>query len=328
MSNILVFSGRASSKLGTEIAQALGVKLGQPSIAEFSDGEPNYSLAGQNIHGRHIVLVQSTPRSVQRNYFDLWGLLGCVQNLMKHGQQPASVIVVLAFMGFRRQERETVLGEAVMARIMAEFLKTLPVTHVILVDPHALELALFFDPLPVRVVDALLAKVRALREIFCKEEWGTAPKRVICPDTGREDGTARLAEALGAPLIRYNKKRPSFNETRVTGCRDPETSVTGCLCIINDDEMDTGKTSMDVGQILVESGARGLLIIVTHGVLSGNAFVNIVRFPDVLGVAISNTVYLPWEKRSDKIMSYSVVPEIAPAVQACMQEAVEAEREM
>jgi ribose-phosphate pyrophosphokinase len=322
---ILVLSGRASSKLGNEIAQALGVKLGQPSIAVFSDGEPNYSLA-VDITGQHVVIVQATPGPVQRNYFDLWGLLGCIQNLIEHGQHPASVIVVLGFMGFRRQERATVPGEAVMAKIMAEFLKTLPVTHVILVDPHARENECFFDPLPVRVVDALPAKVRVLREIFCKEEWGTAPKRVICPDTGREDGTACLAEALGFPLIRYNKRRPSFNETHVTGCRDPGTSVAGCLCIINDDEMDTGRTSMDVGQLLVEAGALGLFIVVTHGVLSGNAFVNIVRYPDILGVAISNTVYLPWEKRCEKIVVYSVVPEIVPAIRACMAEAEEAAR--
>ncbi len=311
----LVFSGRASKKFATEVVAGLGVSLGEPSISRFSDGEPHYAITDTNITDQDVVVIQSTSSPVERNYFDLWGLLTSIQDRIDRGEKPRSVVVVMGFIGFRRQERSTEIGEAVMAKTMIQFLKTLPVTHVVLVDPHSPALVEFFDPLPVTVLDTTQIKARMIQEMIERKQWSRDALRVIAPDQGRHDGGARLSELLNLPLIRFRKERPEFNQTRVTGSDDTHVSVANCICIINDDEIDTGSTVMGVGQQLLSDGAKGLVILVTHGVLSGNAVVKIKKHPAVITVAISDTIYLPWENRTPKIEVFSVVPEIVSHLQ-------------
>ena len=59
MSDLMLFSGRASSELTEEISHFLGVQVGRATVSTFSDGESHIEII-DNVRGRDVFIVQST----------------------------------------------------------------------------------------------------------------------------------------------------------------------------------------------------------------------------------------------------------------------------
>ena len=51
--------------------------------------------------------------------------------------------------------------------------------------------------------------------------------------------------------------------------------VTGADVVLVDDLIDTGGTMCKAAQLIMDKGAKSVRAIVTHGILSGNAYENI-----------------------------------------------------
>ena len=65
-SNIKIFSCNANRELAEEMAQCLGLKLGQAEVSHFSDGEISVKI-DETIRGADVYIVQSTSYPVNDN---------------------------------------------------------------------------------------------------------------------------------------------------------------------------------------------------------------------------------------------------------------------
>ncbi len=298
----IIFSGRASYKLAKTVCELLGLKLGDLVIQEFADAEPYFKIENpQDLESKDVFVIQTTSEPVARNYFDLIGILGAAREY-----HPQKIVAVLPFMGFRRQERAVEPGEAIMAKQMAKIIQTAGATEVILCDPHYSGIGDFFD-IPVRIlntnplfIDHLKWNIENIKECA-----------VATPDSGRKGMAADFAERLGVSLIEGVKLRPDHDQSKAIGL---EGDCLGRYVLIREDEINTARTIKETVHLLKQKGAKKISIVCTHAVLSGGAIQVIKSAEDLEKVWVSDTIYLPWEKRIDKIEVVSVAPLFAEEI--------------
>lgn len=300
----IIYTGRATYKLVTKMGDVLGThRRDELDIRRFSDQEPWYSIGEsyKDVPGRDVFVVQSTSVFAPTNYFDLWAILWAVKDY-----NPRKLVAVMPFMGFRRQERRVESGEAVMLSLMAKFVETAGATDVVLVEPHCEEKIRKYFSIPVHVIDAnpLFAEALASGGLFnCA---------VVTPDAGREGTASRFAGMLDLPLVVCGKGRPAHNVAQSNGLVAGD--VRGKRIIMRDDELDTLGTAETTVNELERAGAVEVWLIASHAVLSGPATQRLKKSKLITRVIVTDTIYLPWEKRLNKIEVVSVAPLLAEKI--------------
>ena len=193
------------------------------------------------------------------------------------------ITVVMPFYGYARQDKKHRGREPISARLMADLFKTAGADRLIAVDLHADQVQGFFDG----PVDHLMALPILADHI--KVKYGNQPLAIVSPDAGRIKVAERWSARLGgAPLAFIHKSRRTDrpNETvanRVVG------DVTGRMCVLVDDMIDTGGTIANAADALMADGAAGVVIAATHAILSDPAVDRLKNCPAV-EVVVTNTL--------------------------------------
>ena len=73
---LMLFSGRANVPLATEIAESLGVPLGEVALSTFANGEI-YCRYLESIRGADVFIVQSHSTPINEHLFDKYGWNTC-----------------------------------------------------------------------------------------------------------------------------------------------------------------------------------------------------------------------------------------------------------
>lgn len=299
----IIYCGRASYKLATDICEQVKTSLSDIDIEKFADAEPWYRIMNTAaIAGNTVFFIQSTSEFAPATYFDLWGPLHAIRKC-----KPARIVVIMPFMGFRRQERDCSGGEAVMAELVANFTVKAGATDVVLCDPHAPVTVEYFEEAGARVrvieaneIFADIARQRDLRNCLA-----------LSPDVGRSDMTCKFADLLGIPVVKILKKRPEHDISESEGI---DGDLTGKTVIIREDEISTAGTIAATNKEVERAGGKEIVVMATHGVLAGGAIQKLKKAELISEVWTTDTIYLPWEKRIPKIHQVSIVPIIAKEI--------------
>lgn len=306
---LALFTGRTHPALATEVAEHLGLALGDVNLVEFANGEirPRF---GESIRGADVFVMQThygcDGRSINDSIME--------QLIMIDAAQRASakrITAVCPFYGYARQDRKAEGREPITARLMADLFKTAGAKRMVSVDLHSGQIQGFFDG----PVDHLTAM--PVIESYLKRH-ATDPV-IVSPDAGRIKVAERLAQHLGADLAFVYKRRPK-GTTNVARALDVIGDVEGRQCILTDDMIDTGGTIVSAAELLLERGATEVWAMATHGVLSDPA-VERLKNSRLARVVLTNTLPLPPEKQIDKIEVLSVAEIIAKALSAVFEEA-------
>ena len=110
-----IFSGSAHKELALEIAQTLGVELGQSSTRRLPDSEIHVMI-DEVVRDQDIFLVQSCCQPVNDHVMELMLYLDAFRRASAH-----SVSVVVPYFPYARQERMSHGREAVSARVIAQY---------------------------------------------------------------------------------------------------------------------------------------------------------------------------------------------------------------
>jgi ribose-phosphate pyrophosphokinase len=96
--------------------------------------------------------------------------------------------------------------------------------------------------------------------------------------------------------------------------------VTGRVCVIADDIIDTAGTIQKAAQALTENGASRVFASAVHGVLSGPALKRIEAAP-IDKLVVTNTIPLNGDKAAcDKVVVLSVARLLAQAIRSIHEE--------
>src|SRR5262245_55916804 len=259
---LLLFSGRGTEDLAGEIAECLGVALGDVRLSTFSDGEL-YARYGENVRGTDVFIVQAHCDPINDRIME--------QLIMIDAAKRASarrITAVCPYFGYSRQDHKAEGREPLTARLVADLFTVAGADRVVTVDLHAGQIQGFFD-FP---VDHLTA-MPILGDHLIDNIEGEAV--VVSPDPGRIKLAQRYARYLTeggveADLAFIDKRRPRGTH-EVAEAAEVVGRVQGRVCVLIDDIIGTAGTITAAADTLHERGAGEIWVAATHPVLSGPA---------------------------------------------------------
>lgn len=300
MRELKIFSGRANLELAKDICDSLHLALGSVSLGNFPDGE-SYCKIDDDVRGRDVFLIQPTCPPVNDSLMELLIMIDSCKRA-----SAARVTAVVPYYGYARQDRKDEGRVPITAKLVANMITRAGADRVLTMDLHAPQIQGFFD-VP---VDHLYA-APVLNGYFLNRGYDPDEIVVVSPDEGSIKRAIGHSKRLGGRLAVVDKRRENAIETRQTNIIGGP--IDGKICLMFDDMISTAGSICGAAALVRAAGAKEIHLAATHGVLCGNATEKL-RDAPVNGVAITNTIPLPADKRLDHIHVLSVAPMLADAI--------------
>ncbi len=251
-SEMRLLTGTAHPQLAREIAEYVGVPLGDATVSTFPDGE-TFVKINENIRGRDVYIIQPTCPPTNQNLMELLILVDAARRA-----SAARITAVVPFFGYARQDRKDQPRVPITAKLVANLITAAGVNRLLTMDLHAQQLQGFFD-IP---VDHLYAMPVLLDHI---NNCGFTDLVVVSPDVGGVKMASAYAQALGAGLAIVVKRRISATETEA---QHVIGDVEGKTVLLVDDLTETAGTLVGAARILRDRGAGDIYAGVSHAVLT------------------------------------------------------------
>ncbi|WP_373737532.1 ribose-phosphate diphosphokinase [Jeotgalibaca porci] len=294
-----IFSLSSNRPLAEKIAAEVGVELGIVSSTQFSDGEIKINI-DESIRGAHVYIIQSTSFPVNDHLMELLIMIDALKRA-----SAKTINVVIPYYGYARQDRKAQSREPITSKLVANMITDAGADRVLALDFHAPQIQGFFD-IP---VDHLLG-APLLANYFLDNEMLQNDIVVVSPDHGGVTRARKLAEFIHAPIAIIDKRRPKANVAEVMNIIG---DVKGKKAILIDDMIDTAGTITLAAQALQDAGATAVYACCTHAVLSGPAIERLEN-SIIQEVIVTDSIQLPEEKMSPKIVQITVSQLIAEAI--------------
>jgi ribose-phosphate pyrophosphokinase len=250
-----LIAGNAHPKLAENIARELGMPLAEAHVGRFPDGEVDIKIT-QDIRGRDCFVLQPTCPPVNENWVELLLLIDTLRRA-----SAGRITAVMPYYGYARKDRKDEGRVPISAKVLANTLSVTGADRLVTLDMHAAQIQGFFD-LP---VDHLYARPVLLDAV---KKLGLERPVVVTPDVGGTKMARAYAKRLEADLAIVDKRRISGSETKIEHVIG---DVTGRNCVIVDDMISTGGSITQAASVLRKSGAKEIVIAVSHAVFCGPA---------------------------------------------------------
>ncbi len=298
--SMAVFSGSVNPELAEQIAESLGITLGQVKLEKFANGEI-YARYLESVRGADVFIVQSVAGAQVNDA--LMELL-----IMTDAAKRASartVTAVISHYGYSRQDRKAAAREPITAKLVANLMTVAGVDRTIAIDLHQGQIQGFFDT-PVNHLTAL----PILADYFKAKNLDMDRLCIVSPDVGRAKAAKKFSDIMEADLAIMHKGRPGHNQAEITALIG---DVRDKICIINDDMIDTGGTLVAAVSTLKAKGADTVYVCATHPIFSGPAYDRLEN-SEIEEVVVCNTIPVPLERQTGKIKVVTVAPLLARAI--------------
>src|SRR5476651_1832333 len=166
-----VFTGNANPALAKEIAEYVGVPLGEATVTSFPNGE-TFVKINENIRGRDIYIVQPTAPPTNQNLMELLIMIDAARRA-----SAKRITAVLPFYGYARQDRKDQPRVPITAKLVANLLVSAGANRILTMDLHSQQIQGFFD-IPVDHLYAspvfydYLSKTKSDKLVVCSPDVG------------------------------------------------------------------------------------------------------------------------------------------------------------
>lgn len=268
-----IFSGTNCQELTNKICKVLNQELknfssmgivdveistGRLKVEKFSDGEI-LPLFQESVRDEDVFFVQTTNSSD-----NIMETLLVIDAAKRAGCK--SFTLVAPFQGYSRQDKTDHLRSSIGSKMLADVLTAAGMTRIITIDLHASAIQGFYN-VPVIHLNGNKIFIDYIKEHKIED------LTIVAPDQGAVKRASDFCKAFPeATFAMINKKRIKPNEIH---SMELVGDVTGRNVVIVDDMADTLGTMCKAAELLMNSGAKSVRCIATHGVLSGKAFENL-----------------------------------------------------
>src|SRR6202048_241623 len=268
-----LFSGTAHPELAREMAQHLGLSLGQCRLRRFPDTEVSFQI-DENIRGTDVFILQPTCAPVDEHLVEMLIMVDAFRR-----SSAARITAVLPYYGYARQDRKDKPRVPISAKLVANVLSAAGTNRVLTMDLHKAQIQGFFA-LPVDHLFAAPVIIEYLARLDSPQ------LTLVAPDAGGAERARAYAKRLDAELAVIDKRRTDDGAAEVMNVIG---DVEGRTCIIQDDIVDTAGTIAKAATALKTNGAARVLACAVHGVLSGPAIDRLQRSP-IDKMIVTNTI--------------------------------------
>ena len=304
LGDLKVFSGSAHPQLTREIADFLGIPVGQARLRRFPDSEVSFQI-DENIRGTDVFIIQPTSNPVDQHLIEMLIMVDAFRR-----SSAARITAVIPYYGYARQDRKDKPRVPISAKLVANLLSAAGTNRVLTMDLHKAQIQGFFD-IP---VDHLFA-APVIIEYLSRLNYPQVT--IVSPDAGGAERARAYAKRLDAELAIIDKRRSEDGTAEVMNVIG---DVQGRTCILQDDIIDTAGTIQKGASALKAAGAERVLACAVHGVLSGPAIDRIENSP-LDQLIVTNTVPLsPPGQQCKKIVVLSVARLLGQAIRSIHEE--------
>ncbi|HEY2729930.1 MAG TPA: ribose-phosphate pyrophosphokinase [Polyangia bacterium] len=295
---LTIFSGNANRDLAKAICSYVETPLGNAEVTRFADGEI-YVEINENVRGVNCFVVQPTCAPANDNLMELLVMIDALKRA-----SAGSIIAVIPYFGYARQDRKSKPRTPISARLVADLLTAAGVNRVLSIDLHAGQIQGFFN-IPVDHLYAMPVLIEPLKQRISSDAV------IVSPDAGGVERARAYSKRLGTSLAIIDKRRPAPNVSEVVNIIG---DVKGRDAIIVDDMIDTAGTVCAAAQAIKDKGARAVFAVASHGVLSNPAIERITASPIELLIITDTIPPRPEVRACAKIEVYSVAKMVGEAV--------------
>ena len=301
---IKLFTGTAHKEFAERISQELNVELSDAKHYRFADGEIGVSL-NESVRGADVFIIQPTCYPVNENIMQLLIMADAMKRASAH-----YVNAVIPYFGYARQDRKAKPREPITAKLVANLLTHGGINRVITADLHAGQLQGFFD-IPVDHLTGMKLMADYFKTLLY-EELSKGKVVVVSPDVGGVARARKFAVMLNTDIAIVDKRR-SYDVQNVSEVMDIVGNIKGRTAILVDDIIDTAGTICHAAKGLKDRGCGKVYACATHAVLSGPAKERIMK-SEIEQMVFTDTIPIPEEKKTDKIIQLSIAPLFAEAI--------------
>jgi ribose-phosphate pyrophosphokinase len=284
-----IFTGTAHKELAQEVAECLGIRLGEATVSRFSDGEIQVRLK-ENVRGSDVFVIQPTCTPVNDNIMELLLIIDALKRA-----SAGRITAVIPYYGYARQDRKVQPRVPISAKMVADLITAAGTSRVLTVDLHAGQIQGFFN-IP---VDNLYAAPVLLD--FIRKKYDLNNLVIVSPDAGGVERARAFAKHLKSSIAIIDKRRERANECEVMNVIG---DVEGMEALILDDMADTAGTITQAAAALKEKGARKVCAACTHAVLSGAA-VDRISGSAIEEMIVTNTI--PFDSKKEQCRKLTVL---------------------
>jgi len=253
--SVRIFAGNSNPELAQSICAYLGTDLGSARVGRFSDGEIRVEI-DESVRGADVYVIQSTCAPVNDNLMEMLIMTDALKRA-----SAGSVSAVIPYFGYARQDRKAAPRAPISARLVTDLFSSAGANRIITMELHAGQIQGFFNG----PVDHLYCSPVMLK--YLREQELVNPV-IVSPDAGGVERARAYAKKLNANLAIVDKRRAGPNVAEVMNLIG---DVSGCDAILVDDMIDTAGTLCQAAETIKKFGARRVLAVATHPVLSGPA---------------------------------------------------------
>lgn len=280
-----IFACSESTQLAEKIATAYGAKLGKVSFSKYSDGEFQPSFE-ESVRGSRVFIIGSTHPNAD-NLMEMLLMLDAAKRASAR-----HITAVIPYFGWARQDRKDKPRVPIGAKLAAKLLEVAGATRIITMDLHADQIQGFFE----KPVDHLYASTMFLPYI---QELNLSDLTIASPDMGGSKRAYAYSKYLESDVVICYKQRKKAN---VIDHMEVIGNVENKNVVLVDDMIDTGGTLAKAADMMLQKGAKSVRAVITHAILSGNAYRNIEN-SKLLELIVTDSIPLRKEDKKIKVLS-------------------------
>jgi ribose-phosphate pyrophosphokinase len=291
---MLIISGTSHKELSDNISNILETRTLPCILDKFSDGEIQVDIQ-ENVRNQDIFIIQSGYSNTNPNYnindYLMETLIiidACKRSMAK------SVNIIMPYYPYSRQDKKDESRSPITAKLVANLLEKSGIDRLVVMDLHSSQIQGFFD-IP---VDNIYS-VGIVLDYFNKNIFNNFTEEekedkfiVISPDAGAAKRTLKFAKCMGLDTAimhkqRNYKKKNTIEKTIVVSDKDSLLNKTAIIC---DDICDTGGTLIKAVETLINNGISNVIVVITHGILSGPAIERINKCQHITKMIVTNSI--------------------------------------
>lgn len=286
--NVVIFSGRSCDGLAHSICDKLDMTLGNLNIENFANGEINIEIC-ESVRFKDVIIVQS-PSQYEGNSINDFIMETLFLIDACHRSNSRKIVLVIPNFPYARSDKKDHRGP-ISSKCVMDIL-TRYVNRIITVDLHAGQIQAF----PSIPCDNLYAinqlcdsiKINIINHITNPNDNFV----LISPDAGGVRRVNEYSEKLHINNVSLSKFRDytTVNTVSKSTLVGDVTLVKNKTGIIIDDMIDTMGTMMSGIKELETHGISNIVIVATHGILSGKAIERINNCDLIKNVIVTNSV--------------------------------------
>ena len=306
--DILVFSLTSNVELTNKVCQILGIEASKSEVHHFADGEC-LATSLEDVRGKKVYIIQSTSKPVNDRIMETLIFIDGVKR-----ENCREVTVIMPYYGYARQDRIAHINEPISAKLVADLFTNVGVKRVLTVELHTPQIQGFFG-VPVDNLSPSYLFAKYINKKYDTSKLNiTHNLAIVAPDHGALHRARDLSNFIPhTSIVVIDKRRPKPNVAEITNVVG---DIEGKTCIMVDDIIDTGGTICAGAKVLMERGAKEVIICCSHALFNGNALEKFENADYIKEVVVTDTIEHPEFKGSSKITVISIAEMIADCIRS------------